>query len=221
MTLLSNMGGGWWNVAVDNRNTFLPEAVLADVPKDVPAYSGIFKDLRDVDFWVVHGYDISSFKMAWNAADAWIVVREDEKPVLAHWVLQGDTWTEAGRVSLLPEHGTWYVGDMKQDMQAEVPWFSVATIWEEEEVNMISTFEQASEGWVLKNVCIGKPEYVDDVGWEVINGRIFTPAEGGLEVTEDGETRFAALDTPVAVEVAAYSATELAAACMAASKVLP
>lgn len=206
VTLLSDLGA-WWCVLRDADTTaFLPADALTGLPGDAPVYEGVYNDFRDEPFAFTWGLTPPLFH---TDTDAWLLLRDEQELLLSHRVYRDGAWTENGRTGALFGGDVRLLGDFGGNGER----MTVELYVNDSNVDIGLTLNRSGEDWFLSSVRLTEYGQDDSYGATLLYDRLFSPADGGLTLTEDGQMRFLPLSEACETELTRLDAGALLTLC--------
>lgn len=211
VTLLSNLGD-WWCILYEESTYYIPEAALSITPQvalknepPMPVYQGIYSHFRDEPFAVTAMETPGLFG---TDTDVWLLLQHEEQMYLSHRQLQGDTWVEVSRTDSMFSRAVRSVSAISGDAQQ----FTLELYAADNNVKTTLAFASHEDGWQLASVHLSELSY-DYSPAKLLYDRLFTPVDGGLDVTADGKTQFVALGEAISTAVSGIDALALQTLC--------
>ncbi len=167
---------------------------------------GFNNDFRDEPFAFTWGLTPPLFH---TDTDAWLLLRDEQELLLSHRVYRDGAWTENGRTGALFGGDVRLLGDFGGNGER----MTVELYVNDSNVDIGLTLNRSGEDWFLSSVRLTEYGQDDSYGATLLYDRLFSPADGGLTLTEDGQMRFLPLSEACETELTRLDAGALLTLC--------
>jgi hypothetical protein len=178
----------------------------------VPSYDGIYNAFRESPLY----YLWVEPSIGFINDEAWLLLREEEQPVLSHMQMQDGEWAETERFEGVLGEGLRLLSDFTLNAYASPMELTISCYLTDSNVRLSNTFVRTVDSWSLCRFQMKEVEYLDVIGEQVLFDRTILPQKEGLVIQENGQEFEVTLAESLVLDLERYSAKDMLRICMAA-----